>query len=103
MDKTFTKQLKKFVEKDNLSLNISVQNRQLVVSGSKSLVDILAENPECVQQLYDKILHKESDQKDAQPNDRQSGKRSETDWNSAIGERRPETELRRSDERRDRH
>ena len=64
MDKTFTKQLKKFVENDNLSLNISVQDRQLVVSGSKSLVDIFAENPEFGKQLYERILHKESDQKD---------------------------------------
>ena len=64
MDKTFTKQLKKFVENDNLSLNISVQDRQLVVSGSKSLVDIFAENPEFGKQLYDRILLKESDQKD---------------------------------------
>ena len=64
MDKTFTKQLKKFVENENLSLNISVQDRQLVVSGSKSLVDFLAEDPEIVQQLYDKILHKDSEQKD---------------------------------------
>ena len=64
MDKTFKKQLKKFVENENLSLNISVQDRQLVVSGSKSLVDFLAEDPEIVQQLYDKILHKDSDQED---------------------------------------
>ena len=59
------KQIRKFVEKENLTLNISVQDRQLVVSGSKSLVAFLAENPESVQHLYDKILNKESDEADS--------------------------------------
>ena len=65
MEKTFTKQIKKFVEKENLSLNISVQDRQLVVCGSKSLVDFYAEHPESLQHIFDKMLHKENDPDDS--------------------------------------
>ena len=65
MNKTFRNQLKKFVEKENLSLNISVQDRQIVVSGSKTLVDFLSDNPESVQGLYDKILNKERTEADS--------------------------------------
>ena len=65
MDKTYSRQHKKFVENDNLSLNFSVHNRQLVISGSKSLVNFMSKNSEMdCNQLYDMMLNKESQETD---------------------------------------
>ena len=64
MDKTYSRQHQKFVEKENISLNFSVQKRQLIISGSKSLVNFMSKNSEMVNQLYDLMLNKESQEGD---------------------------------------
>ena len=64
MDKTYSRQHQKFVEKENISLNFFVQKRQLIISGSKSLVNFMSKNSEMVNQLYDLMLNKESQEGD---------------------------------------
>ena len=62
MDKTFSKQHKKFVEdKKNLSLNISMKGRLLSVSGSGPLVDFATQNPEIFKPIYDLIMSKDEE------------------------------------------
>ena len=64
MDKTYSRKHQKFVEKKNLSLNFSVHNRQLIISGSKSLVNLISKSSEMVNQFHYLMLNNESHEDD---------------------------------------